>query len=225
MSPATVLVVGGASGIGRAVVAELSGDYEVETLSRRAVGVEGFVHHSADASDPAQVAAVLEGHAPFDHLVVTAATTPTGSLAQLSDEQARTAVQNKFWLSYTLARDVAWTRSLTLTSGYLSARPGQASALQSAINAGIEGLARAIARELAPARVNCVSPGTVDSGLWDALPAHRREAVLRGASERSLLGRPGTPADVARAVRFAIECEYLTGETVFVDGGARWGGA
>ena len=155
-------------------------------------------------------------------LVVTAADTPTGPLKDLSDISVHRAIQNKLVLNYMVLREIRAVRSVTLTSGYLSARPGKATALQSALNSSIESLTRAAAVELSPVRVNCVSPGTVNSSMWDRLPEHQRRKVLEDAAARSLLGRVAETGDIARAFEFAIECSYMTGETVFVDGGARF---
>lgn len=58
--------------------------------------------------------------------------------------------------------------------------------------------------------------------MWDRLPEHQRRKVLEDAAVRSLLGRVAETGDIARAFEFAIECSYMTGETVFVDGGARF---
>lgn len=71
--------------------------------------------------------------------------------------------------------------------------------------------------------VNCVSPGTIDGGLWNRTAHSAQVAAIEKASERTLLGRPGSTEEIALAVRFCIECRYLTGETVTVDGGARFG--
>jgi pteridine reductase len=92
------------------------------------------------------------------------------------------------------------------------ALPGRAAHLAS--KAGLEGLTRALARDLAPAiRVNAVAPGLID---WpDEMPEKTREAV-RG---RIPLGRRGTPEEVAHAVLHLLESEWITGTVLRVDGG------
>ena len=216
-----ILIVGGTSGIGAAVAERLSARYAITITSRRLMKYPHFDQLAFDASDPGSIRAAL-GDSIFDHVVVTAADTPTGPLKDLSDISVHRAIQNKLVLSYMVLREIRAVRSVTLTSGYLSARPGKATALQSALNSSIESLTRAAAVELSPVRVNCVSPGTVNSSMWDRLPEHQRRKVLEDAAARSLLGRVAETGDIARAFEFAIECSYMTGETVFVDGGARF---
>lgn len=84
--------------------------------------------------------------------------------------------------------------------------------------AGLLALTRQLALELAPTvRVNAVAPGLV------LPPPDMDERRARGLAERTLLGRWGEPADVARAVRYLIEADYVTGEVLAVDGGERYG--
>ncbi len=65
----------------------------------------------------------------------------------------------------------------------------------------------------------------MQGGLWDRVDENTRKKGMENASRRSLLGRPGSYNDIVTAVRFAIDCEYLTGEVLFVDGGLRFGHA
>ena len=216
-----ILVVGGTSGIGAALAERLADRYAITVGSRRPTPDPRFDHLTFDGSDPHSIRAAL-GDSQFDHVVVTAADTPTGSLKDLPDASVHQAIQNKLVLTYMVLREIRAVKSVTLTSGYLSAKPGKASALQSALNSSVESLSRAAAVELAPARVNCISPGTVDSPMWHRLPEDRRHEVLDAAARRSLLGRVAQTDEIARAIEFAIECTYMTGETLFVDGGARF---
>ncbi|PHM72299.1 SDR family oxidoreductase [Xenorhabdus sp. KJ12.1] len=220
-----VLVVGGLSGIGKSVVEYLKMDFIVETLSRseKISDLNQIKHHSIDATIPHALKNYFYSLHPYEHVVVTAGDTPMGSLHLLSDEEARYAITNKFWLSYVVARDIPWRKSLTFISGSLSVRPGENSALQSAINAGIEGMTRSIALECAPARVNCISPGVINAGRWDRVAQDIRQKSMESASRRTLVGHVGNPLHIAQAVKFIIECDYLTAEIIYVDGGSRFG--
>ncbi|PHM69745.1 SDR family oxidoreductase [Xenorhabdus kozodoii] len=218
-----VLVVGGLSGIGKSVVECLQEKFIVETLSRRKSTQHKIKHHTIDAAEPDALKNYFFSSEKYDHLVITAADTPIGGIYSLSDEKAKYAITNKLWLAYVAARDIPWKKSLTFISGYLSARPGENTTLQSAINAGIEGMTRGIALEKAPARVNCISPGTIDAGLWDKVAPDIRQKTMEKVSKRTLVGHAGLPKNIAQAVKFAIECDYLTAEIIYVDGGARFG--
>jgi NAD(P)-dependent dehydrogenase (short-subunit alcohol dehydrogenase family) len=220
-----VLVVGGLSGIGKSVVEYLKRDFTVETLSRRENISDSnkIKHHSIDATVPHALKDYFSSFETYEHVVVTAGDTPMGSLYLLSDDDARYAIINKFWLSYIAARDIPWRKSLTFISGTLSVRPGENAALQSAINAGIEGMTRSIALECAPARVNCISPGVIDAGRWEKVAQDTRQKTMESAAKRTLVGYVGNPQHIAQTVKFVIECDYLTAEVIYVDGGSRFG--
>lgn len=84
--------------------------------------------------------------------------------------------------------------------------------------AGVLMMTRGLAVALAPhIRVNAVAPGPV------LMPEGWSEEQIRRSVARTLLKRTGSAEDVARAVRFLVESDYITGETIFVDGGRRWG--
>ena len=78
---------------------------------------------------------------------------------------------------------------------------------------------RSLAVELAPIRVNAVSPGTIDSGAWDALGEQAKAEFFRNLSATNPVQRVGTAGDVAQAVLFALTSTFLTGVTLPVDGG------
>lgn len=104
-------------------------------------------------------------------------------------------------------------------SGFLSVRPSKTSVLQGAINAALESLARGLALELSPVRVNTVSPGLIATPLWSKLDAQARDRMYEGAAARLPAGRVGQPEDVANAVLYLASTPYATGSTVLVDGG------
>lgn len=87
-------------------------------------------------------------------------------------------------------------------------------------NGAVSFLAAALAVELAPIRVNAISPGIIDSGAWDALGA-ARDDLFRDTAARVPARRVGQPADVASAALLALTNPFLTGTTLHVDGGSR----
>ncbi|MBT2406183.1 MULTISPECIES: SDR family oxidoreductase [unclassified Streptomyces] len=225
-----VLIAGGTSGVGLASAeafaargAEVTVVSRSEDKVRRAVKSLGpaAAGHVLDLRDSEAVAAFAEGAGAFDHVVVSAAETPMGRVDTLPLEDAYAAMDSKFWGAYRLARAVGVdpAGSLTIVTGYLSVRPGRASALQSAINAALEALVRGLALELSPVRVNAVSPGLLRTPLWDGLPAGGREAMYEAASQRLPVNRVGEPQDVAAAIAMVAGNAYMTGTTLFVDGG------
>jgi NAD(P)-dependent dehydrogenase (short-subunit alcohol dehydrogenase family) len=230
----TVLVVGGSSGIGAATarlfaqegahvtIAARNADKlaNVADTIRQATGRE-VTTAVLDTTDDAAVERTLAGAGTFDHVVISAAQTPTGPVRQLPLEDARKAMDSKFWGAYKVARAVRINEggSLTFISGYLAVRPNKNSVLQGAINAAVEALGRGLALELSPVRVNTVSPGTIETPLWDRMDPNARQAMFDATAARLPARRIGQPEDVAEAVLYLATNRYATGSTVLVDGG------
>ena len=110
--------------------------------------------------------------------------------------------------------------SLTLVSGYLSIRPRPNSAIVSAANGALESLARALALELAPVRVNCVSPGIIDTPIRAAMPEEARREMLAKTAAALPVGRVGVGEDIARQILAFMTIGFATGSIVYLDGGA-----
>src|SRR6202044_1381284 len=112
--------------------------------------------------------------------------TPSGPVRGLSLADAQQAMDSKFWGAYRVARaaKIRDGGSLTFVSGFLSVRPSGTAVLQGAINAALEALARGLALELAPVRVNAVSPGLIATPLWSKLSETDRESMYAGAAAR-----------------------------------------
>ena len=177
-----VLVIGGSSGIGEATarafaeagatVTIASRDAARLAASKDRIGY-GVSTGVMDITDDASVRAFLDSAGEFDHVVVSAAQTATGPVRGLELDDAYAAMDSKFWGAYRIARAVRIRQggSLTFVSGFLSVRPSKNSVLQGAINAALESLARGLALELAPVRVNTVSPGLIATPLWSKIDA------------------------------------------------------
>ncbi|WP_186198700.1 SDR family oxidoreductase [Burkholderia gladioli] len=225
-----VLVVGGSSGIGEAAarafvergatVTIVSRDSGKLAASAARIG-QGVRTGLMDITDEASVRAFLDAAGEFDHVVVSAAQTATGPVRGLELKDAQAAMDSKFWGAYRVARAARIREggSLTLVSGFLSVRPSSASVLQGAINAALEALARGLALELSPVRVNTVSPGMIATPLWSKLDEAAREKMYAGAAARLPARRVGQPEDVANAIVYLAATPYATGSTVLVDGG------
>ena len=189
-----VLVVGGTSGIGAAVarVATAAGA-EVITASRREVeasAAPGANHIRLDISDEAQVRACLSAEEPFDHVVVTAGGAKPGKFRGQGSDAGAQAFETKFWGAWRIAAlaPLAADASITFVSGVFAERPAAGQVAASCANAALEALARALAVELGPIRVNAVSPGLVDTPMWHAMPEDRRSAYFAsGADEEPSL--------------------------------------
>jgi len=224
------LVFGGSSGIGLATAVRAAAAGAAVTIASRSqekldaalkrIGGEARAM-VLDTGDEAAVERFFADQPAWDHIVVSASQTKTGPIRGLSLAEAKASMESKFWGSYRVARaaKINTAGTLTFISGYLSVRPSATSVLQGAINAALEALARGLALELAPVRVNAVSPGLIDTPLWSGMAEDKRAALYAGAKERLPVRRIGQPEDIANAVMFLVTTPFTTGSTVRVDGG------
>ena len=95
-------------------------------------------------------------------------------------------------------------------------RPGQIAI--SSVGGAVEAFARGIAPEIAPKRINIVSPGIIDTPM-SPLKGKEREDYYKNTTNNNLIPRAGTPDEVATGIIFAIENEFITGTTIDIDGG------
>ena len=223
-----VVVVGGSSGIGLAT-AELakSEGAEVIIASRNAERLKaaadklGAKAIPADVTSDDSVAELFRQCGPVDHVVVTAAQLKSGPFKSVSMDDVRSTMEGKFWGAWRVARaaDIRAGGSLTLVSGFLSIRPRPATAIVGAANGALESLARSLALELAPVRVNCVSPGLIDTPIRAAMPEAARRDMLAKAAAALPVGRVGVGEDIARQILAFMTIGFATGSIVYLDGG------
>lgn len=197
---------GGAAGGGEAVEAR----------------VEGF---PVDVADEGAVRAFFERVGAFDHLVLSTGVTAAGPFLELDTGAAREHFEGKFWGYYYAARHGAPRLrpggSITLISGIAAVKAIAGFAAIGAADAAVEALCRTLALELAPLRVNAVSPGLIDTPAHQAMPDAARKAMYESVAASLPVGRVGTPDDVAAAVLYVLGNGFTTAAVVHVDGGDR----
>lgn len=224
-----VVVVGGSSGIGLAT-AELAKAQGAEVIiaSRSAdkvkaaadkLGAKGLV---CDVTNDDSVVNLFKSCGPIDHVVVSAAQLKSGPFKTVSMEDARSTLEGKLWGAWRVARaaEIKAGGSLTLVSGFLSIRPRPNSAIVSAANGALESLARALALELAPVRVNCVSPGIIDTPIRAAMPEAARKDMLAKIAGGLPVGRVGLAEDIGVQILAFMGNGFASGAVVYIDGGA-----
>ncbi|MDB5533519.1 MAG: short chain dehydrogenase [Hyphomicrobiales bacterium] len=224
-----VVVIGGSSGIGLAT-AELAKREGADVIiaSRNAERLDAIAEKlnviaiPADVTSDESVTSLFRNCGPVDHVVVTAAQLKTGPFKTMPMDDVRTTMESKFWGAWRVARtaDIRPGGSLTLVSGYLSIRPRPNSAIVGAANGALESLARSLALELAPIRVNAVSPGIIDTPVRAAMPEAARRDMLTKTAAALPVGRVGSGDDIARQILAFMTIGFATGSIVYIDGGA-----
>ncbi len=230
-----IIVIGGASGIGLGVAtAAVAAGADVVIASRRAeslaaalAGLGSAARGTAlDVADEAAVARFFADAGAFNHLVYTAGDWSAiggGEIASLDLDAARAVFGVRFWGALACVKhalgNMAADGSITLTDGSMAQRPVKGRAVTSAMLGAIEHLARSLAVDLAPIRVNAVCPGAIATPAWDVFPADQRAARLAAMTARTPLARMGEPAEIARTYLHLMEATYTTGQVLRVDGG------
>jgi NAD(P)-dependent dehydrogenase (short-subunit alcohol dehydrogenase family) len=223
-----LVIIGGSAGMGRGIAgiaAEAGADVVIaarneERLTEAAAAIGGNVEAvTLDLLDENTTRTFFETIGPFDHLAVTAHYSSVGvsavaPIAELAVENGKKFMEGKFW-----APLIAKHGSITLFSGVASHIPMPGHGAMAGVNAAVEAFGRQMARELAPIRVNVISPGLVDTPTYDGMPVERRAAMFERRAAAQPVGRTGTPEDIANAALFLMTNGYVTGQIVVVDGG------
>jgi len=224
-----VVVVGGSSGIGLATAELAKGEgADVIIASRNVERLDAAANRlnavaiPADVTSDESVTELFRRCGAVDHVVVTAAQLRTGPFRTVAMEDVRATMEAKFWGAWRVARAAEFRPggSLTLVSGYLSVRPRPNSAIIGAANGALESLARSLALELAPVRVNAVSPGIIDTPIRAAMPEEARRDMLAKTAAALPVGRVGLGEDIARQILAFMTIGFATGSIVYLDGGA-----
>jgi len=247
---ARVLVLGGSSGIGFCVaehalslgaVVTISSsrqsklDSALERLKTSIPGssasVDGLVCDLSDVDCMrANLKRLLESvtHTqPLDHIVFTAGDgIKIRPVAELEVPTIQRMGHVRFFgpmLLGGLAKDYmrpSKTSSITLTSGTNIQKPGKGWTAVAGYGAGTEGVARGLAVDLAPIRVNTVSPGAVKTEMFDDIPEDRLPSVLSAFRKGSLTNSVGTPEELSEAYIYLMKCSFATGSLIEVNGGS-----
>ena len=225
----SVVVVGGTSGMGLAIASLAASRGAYVTVASRspdkvaaAASMLGVTGKPLDTADEASVREFFSAAGQLDHLVVTASSVRTGTLKDSPLADGEFTFRSKFFGPYLCAKyaQMKPTGSITLFSGILSRRPGHNDVVLAAVNAAVEAMGRALARDLAPVRVNTISPGmTRGTGSYLSMPEAARESMYSAIAARLPVGRVGTAEDIAAATLMLMTNTFITGVTLDVDGG------
>ncbi len=227
----TYAIIGGTAGIGLALAHKLVergdrvlvGGRSPERLERTLASLgSAAVGRPVDITDRASVRGFLADTPELSGLFTPAASYQTGAFRDGDTETSEALFVAKFWSQYWAVHaalpHLRPDASIVLMSGAASIRPVGAPAY-AACNSALEGLARGLALELNPIRVNCLSPGTTDSDLWRNRADDIREPAYAAWRNLCLVQRPATVEEQAHAALFLLDNTNMTGNTLFCDGG------
>jgi NAD(P)-dependent dehydrogenase (short-subunit alcohol dehydrogenase family) len=233
LSTSHVIVFGGSSGIGLGIARACLARGAAVTIGSRdparltaaadslAAG-EQLTTIPVDVGDEAAVRDVL-ARRPVDHVVLSTLDGSYAPVRAMELGNARRVIDSKLIGLLLIAKHAALPPhgSLTVISGIAADRPIAGGSIVCAVNGALHSLVRALAIELAPTRVNALSPGWVDTPAWDRFGADR-ERRLADRARTLPVGRVGTVDDLAHAGVYLLENGYTTGEVLHVDGGHRF---
>lgn len=232
----TCVVMGGSSGIGLETARLLAADgarvwitgrsEEKARHAARSLSGGEVMARAVDGTSTEQVRAFYQEVGPFDHLVLALSGGEGGGpFRQLDEAALRRGFDAKFFAHFTCARQALGTLreggSLTFVTAASARTSFPGTAGLAAINGALEAMSRTLALELAPTRVNAVSPGIIETPWWDQVPEAQRKATFAAAAAMVPVKRVGRAEDVADAIVFLIRNGFMTGTVIECDGGIR----
>lgn len=231
---AHVVVIGGSTGIGLAAAKLARHEGADLTIAGRSADKLAAAQRelgevrtiAADISNEAAVAQVFEGLPRVDHVIVSAGSIINGRLVDNDLANLRRIIDERLWGVTYVVRSAAPKMqhggSITFTSGGLSSRPRLGTAMLTAALASVEALTPALALELAPIRVNTVTPGLIDTPLLVNTYGNERDTIMANRAAILPGKRVGSAEEVAQVMLMLMTNAYMTGEVLHIDGGGRY---
>ena len=226
-----VLVIGRAGGLAGAIAIAArdagarvtAAGRDQPALAAAYAGEPGITTETVDLTDEASIAALGKRLDTVGHVVSTASARARGRVPDLDRDAIRRSFDTKvigpLMLAKHLAPRMAAGGSFVLFSGVAATKIAVGTLGVAITNAAADTLARSLALELAPIRVNAISPGVIDTGAWDALGEQGKADYFAEMTARNPARRIGSAHDIADGVLFAMTATFLTGQTLHIDGG------
>jgi NAD(P)-dependent dehydrogenase (short-subunit alcohol dehydrogenase family) len=176
-----------------------------------------------DLTDETSIVSLAERLGSIDHVISTASARARGRVADLDRDALRLSFDTKVLGPLMLAKHFSPRMnkdgSFVIFSGVAAAKIAIGTLGVAITNGSAEVLVRSLALELAPIRVNGISPGVIDTGAWDAFGEQGKAEYFANIVARNPAGRIGSVEDVVSGVLFALTNTFLTGQTLHIDGG------
>ncbi|HFK1765467.1 short-chain dehydrogenase [Bacillus wiedmannii] len=224
-----IIIIGGSSGIGFATAQQaieqgahviIAGkSKETLMIAQEVINNNHLQTYVLDNQDKNQLQDFFKRVGNFDHLFTPGASYSLGPITA-TDNIAESSFIGKFWPQYYAVKYavpfLSNSGSIVLMSGAFSQRPLKGAPAYGACNGAIESLGKALAVELAPIRVNVVSPGTIQR---ENEQNENRLAAYETYKSLSLVKRPGHNDEIAHTVLYLMQNSFSTGNVLFPDGG------
>jgi len=195
----------------------------VPEAERTTVGAPRVTTEVVDLTDEASIISLAERLGSVDHAISTASARARGRLAELDRDALRLSFDTKVLGPLMLAKHFSPRMdekgSFIIFSGVAAAKIAVGTLGVAITNGSAEVLVRSLALELAPIRVNGISPGVIDTGAWDDFGEEGKAEYFADIIVRNPAGRIGSVDDVVEGVLFALTNTFLTGQTLHIDGG------
>ena len=227
-----VIVVGGSTGIGRAVVDDVVAAGGIVTVGSRSLSKLEKVRaehgdrvkiNTVDVTDESSVQRFFTAADPADHLVICPGDMAVGPVTEVSrqaiDASLGTKIVGQVWCVRHALPRLSERASITLIAGAAGFRAYPGMPVTSAANAAIGGLGQSLALDLKPRRVNVIVAGMIDTPLWDWMPEADRQQLYAQLAAQTPVGRIGQPSDVSASVVHVMINDFIDGAVFAVDGG------
>lgn len=229
-----VIILGGSSGLGLATAQAAAADgAEVIIVSSNQQRIDKALASLPENSKGFAVSLDKEENIKsffnnignFDHLIYTAGENISMSMVDDTDiEKSKDFFTIRFWGAFAAIKYgrpyINDGGSINLMSGNFGQRPAAGYSLGATICGAMDAFTRAMAVEFAPIRINNIAAGVIDTDLWGNLSKDDKENFFGHLEKTLLLKRVGQPMDVAEAFVFLMKQEYITGQSLVIDGGA-----
>jgi NAD(P)-dependent dehydrogenase (short-subunit alcohol dehydrogenase family) len=247
LKEARVLIIGGTSGLGFGAAQALleqnisqlilssSSTTRIEAAIAKlhslypstSAAISGYACNLADESNlPANVENLFSQIGTLDHIIFTAGDAPLLTpFLETPFDTIKAAGMVRFFAPLLIAQHAQKhltpgpASSITLTSGVSGEKPIPGWTVTSSYLAGLQGMMRGLALDLKPTRVNLVSPGGVDTEMWDVLDGEARQGVVAELARQTTTGRVGRVKDIAEAYLYCLRDWNLSGSVISSNGG------
>ncbi|MEL6928668.1 MAG: SDR family oxidoreductase [Cyanobacteria bacterium J06600_6] len=231
LSNQNIVIIGGTSGIGRAVAKLVAEQGANLTIASRST--ERLVKAAKEIGDRVQIDTIdtlnedsvkefFAQRNDIDHIINFAGDSMSGGVLDADVTTARKAMESKFWGQFYVGRyggvKIKPNGSLIFTGGS-GPRPHQAIATVAA-NTALIVLIEALAKELAPVRVNAISPYYVNTPMWSGMVDKERQTLFDHVGKQLPIGRVAEIEDIAPAYLDVLQSTYMTGNNIPINGGA-----